>query len=277
MFGGLGFQTEDDAHATFQAIETTGNEYVRTPTLADYATTAALTTAVPITLTTGDAFPTSPVNGDQHYLSTNIYADTVAFTPRTLRESFSGTGNQAMMTVRVNDPVTNVEIVAGTYFVNEADVPVESDERSPLSAGAIHTFTRGFNRDRTFNGIHTTRSQVVGTTTHLTTVSETRYGNVSVTTAGATTLMVGATLHDYHYRLQTTSAVGGRVLRDVHFYNIQFSNAPGTINPAVTGTNVIDMIEGFIQDSSTLEIALTSGESTPLRPKHTQHLSLIHI
>ena len=92
------------------------------------------------------------MNGDQHYLSTNIYADTVAFTPQTLRESFSGTGNQAMMTVRVNDPVTNVEIVAGTYFVNEADVPVESDERSPLNAGAIHTFTRGFNRDRTFNG-----------------------------------------------------------------------------------------------------------------------------
>ena len=97
----LGFQTEDDAHATFQAIETTGNEYVRTPDLAAYATTTALSTAVPITLTSGDTFPTDPVNGDQHYLSTNIYADSVAFTPQTLREPFTGTGNQALSLIHI--------------------------------------------------------------------------------------------------------------------------------------------------------------------------------
>ena len=113
-------------------------------------------------------------------------------------------------------------------------------------------------------GIHVTRAQVVGTTTHTTTVSEVRYSLTDVSIDGGTTRsqLNGAFVYDYTYRLQTTSAVGARIVREVHYFVMQFANG-GTIGTLLTEANAITTIEGFIQDSSSLAFALTSGSATP--------------
>ena len=89
---------------------------------------------------------------------------------------------------------------------------------------------------------------------------EYRYNNVTVNGNP----LRNATLHDYHYRQAVRTGLAGfaTITRNWHFINIQFSNG-GTINPAITQANAISMIEGFVQDQSSLEIALVQLESLP--------------
>ena len=259
----LGFQTETDAADTFQA-QSPDDPYVVTSDLSAYATTAALGTAVPITITRGTTFPTAPVNGDEHYLTTNIWPTGTTFVSETETSDASGTTVQTLTEHRVLDPEIQQMIVAGTTEVTLTNRPNVAERDLILPGGTGTTFYRGFVRDRSYNGLHVTRAQVVGTTTHTTTVSEVRYSLTDVSIDGGTTRsqLNGAFVHDYTYRLQTTSAVGARIVREVHYFVMQFANG-GAIGTLLTEANAITTMEGLIQDSSSLAFALTSGSATP--------------
>ena len=258
----LGFQQSTDSDALYQPIETTGNEYVRTPDLANYATTTALSTAVPVTVTRGDVFPTDPEDGDQHFLTTNIYPTGTTFTPTVRTERATGTGVETLMEHTTTDPVTALTVVVGTTLVSFAQVPVNSTGERIIPGGTGGIFRRGFVRDRSYNGFHITRSSVVGSSTHTTTVSEARYGNVTVNFNSSFPTIVGAFLYDYHYRVHTSNFGGGSILADVHYISIDVGEG-SPVNPRLTEANAVSMIEGYIQDQSTLEIALVQGESLP--------------
>ena len=127
------------------------------------------------------------------------------FTTQAITQTRSGTGNSALDTITVTDPVTNESIVAGTVFVNQVDVPVSTSGSRTLPGGTGVTFRRDFVRDRSFNGFHTTRASTVGTTIITTTVSEVRYNSVRITqnTGGISynnVLIDNASLHDFHYQ-----------------------------------------------------------------------------
>ena len=120
----LGFQTEIDATQSFQAIEDQGDPYVVTSDLLDYVRTSAL----PIAVSRGETFPTAPVDGDEHYLTTDIYPPGTTFNPNPTPVSETRMGTAAadfpLTQVVVNDPVTNTAIVAGTVQVTQANVPL---------------------------------------------------------------------------------------------------------------------------------------------------------
>ena len=132
-------------------------------------------------------------------------------------------------------------IPAGTVFVNQQNVDYLSDRDIILPSGTGSLIYRGFFRDRSYPGIHPSSPSATGTQEYITTVSETRYGNVSIDTdindpTIGPRLMPGAFLHDYHYRLQTTSLTGnfGRIVRSVHYYVITFEGESGSINTPLT-------------------------------------------
>ena len=273
----LGFQTEEDAAGTFQA-QSPDDPYVVTSDLASYATTTALETAVPITITRGLTFPTAPVNGDEHYLTTNIWPGGTSFTSQAVNVDASAPGVQALVEHRVLDPEIQQMVVAGTTEVTLINRPNIAERDLILPGGTGTTFYRGFVRDRSYNGIHVTRTQVVGTTTHTTTVAEVRYSLTDVSTDGGTTRsqLTGAFIHDYTYRLQTTSPVGSVIVTEVHYYVITFANG-GSIGTLLTEANAVTSIEGFIQDSSSLPFALTTGSATPTEFPTTSAFTAITI
>ena len=259
----LGFQTSTDSDDLYQPIETTGNEYVRTPDLANYVTTTSLGTILPVTVTRGDTFPTDPEDGDQHFLTTNIYPTGTTFTPTVRTERETGTGVQTLMEHTTTDPVTALTVVVGTTLVSQANVPIETQSERIVPAGPTTVFSRGFTRDRSYDGFHITRSNVVGSTTHTTTVSENRYGNVTVNLTDNPTV-VGALLYDYYYRVHTTNIGGGSILAEVHYIAIDLGGG-AVVNPLLTEANAISEIERLIQDQSALDIQLVQGSALPIQ------------
>ena len=265
----LGFQTEVDAAEVFQQ-QSPADPYVVTSTLSNYLTA----TDLPITVTKSATFPTHPLEGDLHYLTTNIYPPGTSFepnpTPITVLDS--GLGNQALEQLTATDPVTNETIVAGTIFVNQQNVVEITSGRRILPGGAGRTYSRGFVRDRSFNGIHVTRASTVGTTIITTTVSEVQYRDITTVPpgGGVTWTLVDATLHDFHYQQVTRNRAGSAIIHNLHYFVIR--TPTGDINPYPSQSTAINVIEAAIQDNSSLWIDLVQGAGTPVTLTSTSAL-----
>ena len=257
----LGFITEDDAATTFQP-QTPENPVVLTSDLSSYLMRSDL----PMTVTRDSQFPDHPIDGDITYLTTNLYPPGTATTTSAVPVSATGAGAEAMRQLTVTDPVTNETIVAGTVFVNQANVPLYQTRASrSLPRGTGTTFTRGFVRDRSYDGFHVTRSSTTGTTIISTTVSEVRYGGVTVSFGTNTPILEDAFLYDYHYQQTTRNRAGSSIVQNLHYFSIGFTTPnPDSINTQLTEDNAVSVIEAAIADSSSLEIALHQGNSTPL-------------
>ena len=65
----LGYDTVNNLDARYQAIEDSSDPYVVESGLQPYVQTTTLDTRLPVTVTEGDAFPSSPSNGDMHFLN----------------------------------------------------------------------------------------------------------------------------------------------------------------------------------------------------------------
>ena len=99
-------------------------------------------------MTRGDAFPTAPDDGDEHFLTTNLYPDGTTFTTSPVPRTASGTGNQVFEQLTATDPVTNERIIAGTVPLNQENVPAMSfNSPRTLPGGVGTTFRRDFVRD----------------------------------------------------------------------------------------------------------------------------------
>ena len=96
-----------------------------------------------------------------------------------------------------------------------------------------------------------------------TTVSENRYGNVTVNLTDNPTV-VGALLYDYYYRVHTTNIGGGSILAEVHYIAIDLGGG-AVVNPLLTEANAISEIERLIQDQSALDIQLVQGSALPIQ------------
>ena len=256
----LGFITEDEAADVFQQ-QTPENPVVLTSDLANYLTR----TDLPITVTRQESFPTHPNDGDINYLTTNLYPPGTSEASATRTASATGTGAHARESLTVIDPVTGETIVAGTVFVNQANVPLyQTRALRGLPRGTGTTFTRGFVRDRSYNGFHTNRSSTSGTTVINTTVSEVRYGGVTVSFGTNTPLIEDAFLYDYHFQETTVSRAGSSIVQNLHYISIDLPGTLTSVNPQLTSENAIATIEAAIADQSGLEIALVQGSSTPI-------------
>ena len=259
----LGFQTEEDAAETFQQLSP-NDPYVVTSDLSAYVRGSD----VQIEVTRADTFPTLPNDGDEHYLTSDIYPAGTTFNqaPTPVPVSFAGTGNQAQRTLTVIDPRSQETIPAGTIFVNQQNVPLITSSRIILAGGAGRNFRRGFVRDRSFNGIHATRSSTIGTTVVSTNVSEVQYRDITTVAPTGTNpprlTLVDATLHDFHYQQSVLSPGGSSVVRNLHYIVIR--TPTGDINNYPTQATAIDVIEAAIQDSSALPIDLIQGSATPV-------------
>ena len=257
----LGFQTEAEAAEVFQQ-QSPNDPYVVTSTLNDYVSNADLA----VTITRGTTFPNAPFDGDEHYLTEDIYPAGTVFnpTPTIVSRRASGTGNQILMQTTVSDPVSNETIVAGTTLVQQNNVPVITSSRISLTGGAGRNYQRGFVRDRSFNGRHETRSSTVGTTIITTTVSEVQYRDVTTVAPGGGNrlTLVDATLHDFHYQQVTRNRAGSAIIQNLHYIVIR--TPTGDINPYPAANSAITAIEGYIQDNSTLWIDLIQGSATPI-------------
>ena len=252
----LGYTTTDGLDSRYQAIETTGNAYITqtalTTALAPYELTSAVDTKVPVTITRDDTFPDNPIDGDQHFLTTNIYASTLPTSPVTLSGVDSGSTiqEQEQVFATINDPITDERVVCGLVSVDQERDPVPNSIVTQAVSGAT---TYGLsNRDHTFRGFHLSRLvNAGGGTTNAIYVTETM-GN-TVTHNGE--VVQNAIWYNVHIRVQTSNAIGlaGHVINDASYVFIQFTNdAALNVNTRLTADTAIDTMLGYLSNDSAL-------------------------
>ena len=95
---------------------------------------------MPITITRGLTFPTAPVNGDEHYLTTNIWPGGTSFTSQAVNVDASAPGVQALVEHRVLDPEIQQMVVAGTTEVTLINRPNIAERDLILPGGTGTTF-----------------------------------------------------------------------------------------------------------------------------------------
>ena len=260
---GLGYSTTDVLDGRYQAIETTGNEYI-TRTVLDnelmpYAMTSALGTPVPVTITRGEAFPTGAADGDQHFLTTNIYPGSVTRTQQVFAVQ-SGTGattGQAQATA--TDPGTSETVVAGLITVVRDDRTQPNRDVSTAVSGAT-TFTAG-GRNHSFNGFRLSRAvNAGGGVTNVIYVTESRGNNVQLNG----NVIRNATWQNVHIRIQSGNSLGfaQHIINDASYVAINFADdTSANVNTFLTSSNAIDMMLGFLSSDSTLDAGLVQNTS----------------
>ena len=255
----LGYTTTDQLDSRYQAIQDNTNPLITQTALATalmpYATTAALGTAVPVTITRGDDFPTTSEDGDQHFLTTNLYASTLPTSPVTLSGVDSGSTiqEQEQVFATINDPITDERVVCGLVSVDQERDPVPNSIVTQAVSGAT---TYGLsNRDHAFRGFHLSRLvNAGGGTTNAIYVTETM-GN-TVTHNGE--VVQNAIWYNVHIRVQTSNAIGlaGHVINDASYVFIQFLNDQAlNVNTRLTADTAINTMLGYLSNDS----ALTAG------------------
>ena len=101
--------------------------------LANYV---ALLGRVPYTYTSASTFPTSPQQGDQHFLTEDIYPTATATNPMDVSrtQAATGSGLQALENIRVNDPDNN-SVICGTVEVRADNTPNPNMDVSETVSG----------------------------------------------------------------------------------------------------------------------------------------------
>ena len=123
-----------------------------------------------------------------------------------------------------------LNVLAGTVQVTATTTPIPSTVQSRTAAAGLNRFRRVGDRDHAFRGInarHVTSDQGSGNTNYVSTVTETRYNNVQWfnSTTNQFETIVGATWHDYFYRvsLATFGGGSGAIIQLVHMSVIRAS------------------------------------------------------
>ena len=154
------------------------------------------------------------------FLTDNVLdsAPTLTPTDRTARFPTTGTSTAVQTLTNVTTTRPDVdgdpEIIAGTVQVTATTTPIPSTVQSRTATSGINDFRRIGDRDHTFRGInarHVTSDEGSGNTNYISTVTETRYNNVQWfnSTTRVHETIVGATWHDYFYRVSLASFGGG--------------------------------------------------------------------
>ena len=277
----LGYDTVNNLDIRYQAIEGT-DAYARESDLSTFVTTTqtnrSLDERLPVTVTEGDAFPPSPSNGDMHFLTDNVLDSSPTLTPMTRSPRFPASGTQNTVQTLTNvtttrpDVAGDPEIIAGTVQVSVTTTPIPSTVQSRTAASGLNRFRRVGGRDHTFRGInvrHVTSDTGSGNTNYVSTVTETRYNNVQWfnSTTNQFETIVGATWHDYFYRvsLATFGGGSGAIIQLVHMSVIRASGFDdiGNPSPDITASTAISTMAALVNDDSSLDFPLGQGSSPP--------------
>ena len=270
---GLGYSTTNILDGRYEPLQDSTNPYINritlTTTLNDYVTQNGLNDVIPITMTRGDTFPSTtntnidlqrqPVDGDQHYLTTNIYPSTVT---RTQQVFAPGTGSGAttgQIEVTTTDPGTRETIIAGLVRVARDDRPQANRDISTAVSGATTYSTSG--RNHGFNGFHLTRLvNAGGNTTNAIYVTESRGTDVRY----QGNLVRNASWQNVHIRVQSANALGfaNHIINDASYTAINFADDPAAnVNTFLTSSNAIDMMLSYLSNSNGLTVGLTPNTS----------------
>ena len=256
---GLGYTTTNLLDARYEPISDSTNPLITqnslTTTLNGYATTTALTNAVPYNYTSGHTFPTSPApqQGDQHFLVEDIYPTGTLTDPMVITQADSGPGLQALENIRVNDPDGN-SVICGIVEVRSDNTPNPNQVVSQAVSGATTYTTSG--RNHGVQGFHLSRLvNAGGGVTNAIYVTESRGNNVVLNGE----VVQNAIWQNVHIRVQSANQIGaGNFIRsDASYVAIQFNDdTAANVNTLLTADNAIDMMLGFLSSDSSLDVGL---------------------
>ena len=256
----LGYTRTDVLDSRFQPIQDNSNPLITQTALAtalnSYVTTDTLSTTLPVAVTRGDTFPLATVaqDGDQHFLTTNIYAPGTQTNPVNRSGTLFGstTLTETQVPASDTDPITGENVVAGLVEITQEMESVPNMNVSETVSGAT---TYGLsNRNHAFSGFHLSRLvNAGGGTTNAIYVTETMGNTVTYNNE----VVQGATWYNVHIRVQSGNALGlaQHVINDASYVFIDFGTPALNVNTRLTADTAIDTMLGYLSNDS----ALTAG------------------